>query len=120
MYQMLLLMHIFGAVLVGGFILSALVAIFLGHINRYAQLAQTIAIGFGIQLTSGSLLTLIRPGSMMTYCVRIGFYIVTVATIEILLYIKMTQSHHFFPWKLAGFSGGFGLVVSALTLLWLV
>lgn len=103
--------------MVGGFILTALAAIIRGHINRYAQLAQFIGIGFGIQLVTGSILTLIHPGSMMTYCVRIGFYIVTVTAIETLLYIKMTQSRHLFPWKLAGFSGGLGLAVSLLTLL---
>ncbi len=120
MYQSLLFLHLFGAVLVAGLVILALLAVVKSHTQRYTRLAKYLGISFGVQLLTGSLLTILKPGSVLVFCARISVYLFIILATEYVLYRKLMQNKQQFPWKFTGVSGGLGIVVSVLTLFTLV
>ncbi|HEY4496623.1 MAG TPA: hypothetical protein VI432_00530 [Candidatus Paceibacterota bacterium] len=97
---MLLVLHIIGGVLIGLLIILSFLCILFGKNRYYIWLAGAIGIGGGVQLVTGSLLTMISSGSLLMFCARISLYLVTIIVAEGVLWIAMSKDKLIFPPKL--------------------
>lgn len=116
----LLLLHILGAISVGVLVLAAGVSLCKRKVQYQKPLAISIALNTGIQLVSGSLLTLTTQysESLFSFCNKVGVYIVIVLIVEMLLF-KQIHKTQIFPGKLILSSLTFGMVFVVMTLFYL-
>jgi hypothetical protein len=92
--SLLLFSHITGALLLGYFIVSALVQIYTNKENTFKKSAITIGLAAGYQLITGSLLALdIQTKSgLFGFCSKIGLYLAIVISVEYLLFYRMQKN----------------------------
>lgn len=117
--QILLLLHLGGAVVVGFYIFQSLIALFFKPAPTYRQLAVKIGLSSGFQLISGSLLALSSPtsGSLFHFCSQISLYLGATLLVESLLFQRMRATQYLFPSKLVSSSLSAGLAVTVFTIL---
>ncbi len=121
MNNLLLTIHIIGAVLLGISMLVGMVSLLFSQINKsyLRTVAIVVAVQTGIQLLSGSLLafqkgTILSP---LAFCRNILLYVVVVMLIEFVLFHKLAKAGELAPRKQVFAPLGVGIVSALLALL---
>lgn len=117
--SILLFSHITGALLLGFFIVSALVQIYTNKENTFKKSAITIGFAAGYQLITGSFLALdIQTKSgLFGFCSKIGLYLAIVISIEYLLFYRMQKNAVIMPIRLVLASLIIGIIFTGATIL---
>ncbi|MBI5530388.1 MAG: hypothetical protein HY918_02700 [Candidatus Doudnabacteria bacterium] len=119
MFKAILLFHIFGALSIFGLMAGSLFAIYKKQEGKYASYAKAIGYNFGFQLISGSALTWLSltQTSILTFCGKIAFYVLSVAVVEGILFYKMRgNTQNSFPAFAVFNSSALGLAAVILTI----
>lgn len=117
---MILFIHIAGAMTIFGFMASSLWAAYKKIENQYSKLAKIVAINFGLQLISGSALTWfnLNQTSILAFCGKIAFYVLSVAIVEGVLFYQMRRNtENSFPALAIFNSSAVGLATVILTII---
>lgn len=94
MFKTILFLHILGALSVFGLMAASLFAIYKKQGGRYTSYAKAIGYNFGFQLLSGSALTWLslNQTSILAFCGKIAFYVLSVAIVEGILFYQMRRN----------------------------
>jgi len=114
--RIILLFHILGAFTMAALMISAVIFILQNKTERLETLAKNISYGLGFQLVTGSLLVFadVTRGSIISFCSKIGLYILIVAGVETLLFYKMKKLN--FPLSTVLGSSAVGMSFAIITL----
>jgi hypothetical protein len=110
--QILLLLHLLGAVSVGILIIAAGFALVTRKSHFYKSFALLIALGAGFQLVSGSLFAISVQSneSLLAFCSKIGIYLTVIGIIEALLFSRLqAEKQNTFPARIVASSLMFGM-----------
>lgn len=123
MEQILLLLHLAGAAGLGALLLFAIATLMGtrtarqgtsladGQNARYVWYAKSIGMGTGVQLVTGSLLSLAgEDGSLLRFCARIGAYLVIIGIVEGALFLRIHRTVAILPLRFVGSSLAIGIV----------
>lgn len=116
--QVLLMLHMVGAICVGLLIISSFISLTKRQISSYKPLAINIALGACFQLITGSFLALSYQSSesILSFCGKVGIYLFFVLFTEALLFKQLFASR-LFPAKLVATSLTVGLVFVLITII---
>ena len=112
MKELLLAIHIGGAVVTGAVVAASFAALAGGGARFYRRLALFVGLGGGFQLVSGALL--VSSDTVLSFCSRIGVYAFVVLATEAFLALAMRRSKERFPKKFALYPLGAGMAVSLM------
>ncbi|MDB4939591.1 MAG: hypothetical protein JWO40_16 [Candidatus Doudnabacteria bacterium] len=117
MLKTILVLHLAGALGLAALMLAALLAVLKNRLNNLKSFAANIGVGLGLQLVTGSLLVWASrtPGTVSSFCSKIGIYLAVVAAVEGLLFYKIRQSRNF-PAAIVASSALVGVGFAAMTL----
>src|SRR3989344_6666702 len=101
MKELLLAIHIGGAVVTGAVVAASFAALAGGGARFYRRLSLFVGLGGGFQLVSGALLALVSSDTVLSFCSRIGVYAFVVLATEAFLALAMRRSKERFPKKFA-------------------
>lgn len=121
MNNLLLTLHIIGAVLLGISMLAGLCTLLFSHFNQsyLRTVAILVAVQTGIQLVSGSLLAFQKGVilSPIAFCRNILLYVVVVLMFEFVLFRKLAMAGELTPRKQVFAPLGAGIVSALVALL---
>ncbi len=117
MEKYLLMIHLLGAMYLGGYILYALMQVFQDNSEMIGKSIQSIAASSTFQIITGSILALLSSNYSFTqYCRNIGIYIVVVTAVELLLVLKLkTSSDERLPYRHILTTGFMSILVMLFT-----
>ena len=89
-----LLAHLLGAICAAVLVVASLVVMYRRMSRHYRPMAVWMAWCAGLQLVSGSALTLLRlqETSLPKFCARIGVYVAAIGLVETMLYLRTARA----------------------------
>lgn len=115
LFQLFLLFHISGALVLLLLILASFIFIFKNKLPLLKNLSLGIGFGTLFQLTTGALLSLASANgqSLIVFCSRIGIYLTIVLITEMLIFLKIKN---IFPLRQVTLYISIGVLISLIPL----
>jgi hypothetical protein len=109
-----LILHLVGAAISGLLVVGALVSVFSKQSRWYKPTAIGIAVSAALQLISGSVLSFVSNGSLLTFCARIGIYLSVLVVAELVVWSAARKNQQVFPTRAVVSSFATGLAAVAV------
>jgi hypothetical protein len=120
MTNLILAIHIFGAVFMLFVASSSLLKLWAGKLQKVSGYAIVLAWGMVFEVVSGSVMALQMGASVGSFCAKIGLYFAAWLAVETILFVYDKKNNATFPGKAVSFAVAPALVSFAATFVYLV